>query len=167
MNFRFGGTKISMGLLVVCLLALTTVPAFSQATSTSSIAGLVTDEQGAVIPGAEVRITDTATGLVQTTLTNEACRYAVVNMAPDIYAIVISKTGFATQRISAQKVDVGTALSINATLKVESTSTTVEDAATVGAELQTTNATVGSTLTSEALSQLPNLGRDVSTLAML
>ena len=40
---------------------------------------------------------------------------------------------------------------INATLKVGSTSTTVEVAATLGAELQTSNATVGSTLTSDAL----------------
>lgn len=156
-----------MGLLAVCLLALTATPAFSQATSTSSIAGLVTDEQGAAIPLAQVRITDTATGSVQTTLTNESGRYAVVNIAPDTYSIVITKAGFAVQRISAQKVDVGTALTINATLKVGSTSTTVEVAASVGAELQTTNATVGSTLTSDALSLLPNLGRDVSTLAVL
>src|SRR6266702_2767987 len=61
----------------------------------------------------------------------------------------------------------GTALTINATLKIGSTSTTVEVAASVGAELQTTNATVGSTLTAEALALLPNLGRDVSTLAVL
>jgi hypothetical protein len=167
MNHRFGVQKISMGLAAACLLALTATPAFSQATSTSSIAGLVTDEQGAAIPLAQVSITDTATGLVQTTLTNDSGRYAVVNIAPDTYTIVITKAGFAVQKISAQKVDVGTALTINATLKLGSTSTTVEVAASVGAELQTTNATVGSTLTSEALSLLPNLGRDVSTLAVL
>jgi hypothetical protein len=155
------------GLFVACLLALTATPAFSQATSTSSIAGLVTDEQGAAVPAAEVRITDTSTGSVQSTLTNESGRYAVVNIAPDTYTIVISKAGFAVQRINAQKVDVGTALTINATLRIGSTSTTVEVAASVGAELQTTNATVGSTLTADALALLPNLGRDVSTLAVL
>src|SRR5882724_7023553 len=167
MVFRFGGTKLLPGLLLVGLLALTATPAFSQATSTSSIAGLVTDDQGAAVPGAEVRITDMATGGVQTTTTNESGRYVLVNLSPDIYAIVVSKQGFAAQRINAQKVDVGTALTINMALKVGATSTTVEVAAHVGAELQTTNATVGSTLTAEALALLPNLGRDVSTLAVL
>jgi len=52
-------------------------------------------------------------------------------------------------------------------LKVGATTTTVEVSATVGADLQTTNATVGNTLTSEALMLLPNMGRDVSTLAVL
>uniref|UniRef100_Q025D2 Cna B domain protein n=1 Tax=Solibacter usitatus (strain Ellin6076) TaxID=234267 RepID=Q025D2_SOLUE len=167
MDFRIGRARLSLGLLGVCILALTSTPAFSQATSTSSIAGLVTDDQGAVISGAEVRITDAATKSVQTTLTNESGRYAMVNLAPDTYSIVITKPGFAVQKINEQKVDVGTALTINATLKVGSTSTTVEVAATLGAELQTTSATVGSTLTAEALTLLPNLGRDVSTLAVL
>jgi hypothetical protein len=167
MCVRLGGTKFFLSLLAVCLFSLAATPAFSQATSTSSIAGLVTDEQGAAVPGAEVRITDTATGLVQTTLTNDSGRYALVNIAPDTYTIFITKQGFAAQKVNAQKVDVGTALTINATLKVGSTSTTVEVAASVGAELQTTNATVGSTLTAESLALLPNLGRDVSTLAIL
>ena len=70
-------------------------------------------------------------------------------------------------KVSAQKIDVGTTMTINATLKVGSTTTTVEVAATVGAELQTTNATVGSTLNADALALLPNMGRDVSTLAVL
>jgi Carboxypeptidase regulatory-like domain len=167
MVIRFSGRNFLFGLLVVCLLALTATPAHSQATSTSSIAGLVTDGQGAAVPAALVRITDTATGSGQTTITNESGRYVFVNISPDTYTIVISKQGFAVQKINAQKVDVGTALTINVALQVGVTSTTVEVAAHVGAELQTTNATVGSTLTSEALALLPNLGRDVSTLAVL
>jgi hypothetical protein len=142
MVFRLGGSKLSLGLLVLCLLALTATPAFSQATSTSSIAGLVTDEQGAAIAVAEVRITDTATGSVQTTTTNESGRYVLVNLSPDTYSIVITRQGFAVQKINAQKVDIGTALTINAALKLGATSTTVEVEAHLGAELQTTNASV-------------------------
>src|SRR5216684_613440 len=148
MFIRFGGTKVPSGLSIVCLLALTATPAYSQATSTSSIAGLVTDEQGAAIPAAEVRITATATGSVQTTISNESGRYVFVNISPDTYSIVISKQGFAVQKISAQKVDVGTALTINMTLKLGSTPTTVEVSAHVGPELKTTKATGGPTLTS-------------------
>jgi hypothetical protein len=81
--------------------------------------------------------------------------------------VTISKAGFTVFKINAQKVDLGSSLSINATLKIGSTSTTVEVTATVGADLQTTNATVGNTLTSASLMLLPNMGRDVSTLAVL
>ena len=160
-------TPLLLVLSVAILLGFGTTAAWSQATSSATLAGLVTDEQNAAVVGAEVRIVDASTGSSQTTLTNDTGRYVIVNVAPDTYSITVSKQGFTVFKVSAQKVDVGTALTINATLKVGSTSTTVEVAAAVGAELQTTNAAVGSTLTSDALALLPNLGRDVSTLAVL
>ena len=91
----------------------------------------------------------------------------IVNVQPGTYIVTISKQGFTVFKINAQKVDLGSSMSINATLKIGSTSTTVEVTATVGADLQTTNATVGNTLTSASLMLLPNMGRDVSTLAVL
>jgi hypothetical protein len=127
----------------------------------------VTDEQGATIPGAEIRVIEAATGLSQTVMTNESGRYAFVNIAPGVYTITVTRQSFAVFKVAAQKVDVGTALTINAALRVGTTATTIEVKASAGAELQTTNAAVGSTLTSEALALLPNLGRDVSTLAVL
>jgi hypothetical protein len=149
------------------LLILNTAPAWSQATSTATITGLVSDEQNAAVVGAEVRILDMATGTAQTTLTNESGRYVIVNVTPGTYVVTVSKTGFTVFKIGSQKVDVATSLNINAQLKVGSTSTTVEVTASAAAELQTTNATVGNTLTSAALMALPNMGRDVSTLAVL
>jgi hypothetical protein len=46
MGTRFGRITFIQGRLGVCVFVLTATPAFSQATSTSSIAGLVTDDQG-------------------------------------------------------------------------------------------------------------------------
>ena len=126
-------------------------PVWSQSTSQSSLAGLVSDQQGAAIVGAEVRAVDASTGGVLTTVSNEAGRYFLVNVAPGLYTVTFSKQGFTTYKIAAQKVDVGTATTINATLEVGSTATTVEVTATAGAELQTTNAAVGNTITSKAL----------------
>jgi hypothetical protein len=140
---------------------------WSQATSSSTITGLVTDESNAAIVGAEVKIVDTATGSAQTTLSNETGRYVLVNVAPGTYVVTVSKQGFAVFKISSQKVDVGTSMTVNAALKIGSTTTTVEVSASATAELQTTNATVGNTLTAESLMKLPNMGRDVSTLAVL
>src|SRR5689334_4575835 len=125
---RFGSSQWSSGLSVVCLgilLFLSTTPAWSQATSSASVAGIVTDEQNAAIPGAEVKVTDTATGASQTTLTNDAGRYAFVNISPGTYTVLVTKQGFTVYKIGAQKIDVGTAMTLNATLKIGSTSTTV------------------------------------------
>ncbi len=58
---------------------------------------------------------------------------------------------------------VGVVLTLNASLKVGATSTTVEVTATNGAELQTMNATVGNTLSEHSPAVLPNLGRDVTS----
>src|SRR5579871_4121776 len=89
---RFGSSRIYFG-LVVCLgilMCLSSTPAWSQATSTASIAGLVADEQGAAIPGAEVKLTDTATGGSQVTLSNDAGRYVFVNVSPGVYTVLVS-----------------------------------------------------------------------------
>src|SRR5260370_30334767 len=163
-------SRSSLGLtalLLGTLLATSAIPAWSQATSTATVTGLVTDEQNAAVAGAEVRLLENATGAAQTTVTNETGRYVIVNVQPGTYVVTISKAGFTVYKINSQKVDLGASLSINATLKVGSTSSTVEVSASAGADLQTTNATVGNTLTSASLMLLPNMGRDVSTLAVL
>ena len=96
-----------MVLSVAILLGFGTTAAWSQATSTATLAGLVTDEQNAAVAGAEVRLVDAATGSTQTTLTNESGRYVIANVAPGTYAITISKQGFTVFKVSAQKIDVG------------------------------------------------------------
>src|SRR5450755_3501327 len=155
MSFRrIGSSYVTPGLLVLSLmifLGFGTTAAWSQATSTATVTGQVTDEQNAAVAGAEVRLLEMATGSSQTTLSNETGRYVVVNVQPGTYTVTISKAGFTVFRIGAQKIDLGSSMSINAALKIGSTSTTVEVTATVGADLQTTNATVGNTLTSAAL----------------
>jgi hypothetical protein len=149
------------------MLILSAPPAWAQATSTSSVTGQVTDQQNAAIPGAEVKLIDTATTSTLTTTTNEAGRYIFINVSPGIYDITISRSGFARAKVMGQKAEIGSTLTINVALEIGATTTVVEVLATAGAELQTSNAAVGTTLNNDALIHLPNLGRDVSTLAVL
>jgi hypothetical protein len=157
--------------LAVCCLAflaiLSAPPAWSQATTTSTVTGQVTDPQNAAIPGVEVKLIDTATGATQTAITNEAGRFIFVNVNNGTFNLTFSKTGFSQSRVTNQQVDVGSTVTINAALQVGATTTTVEVVASAAAELVTTNAQVGTTLNSEQLLSLPNMGRDVSTLAVL
>src|SRR4051794_36685073 len=166
---RNGVPTIRTGLRIsrlVLLLAFCTVAAWSQA-STSSVTGQVTDASNAAVAGAEVKLTDVATNASQTAMTNEAGRYIFVNVPSGTYNLIYSKSGFSQGKVMGQKVEVGSVLTLNTTLQVGATSTSIEIKASVGAELQTTNASVGTTITSETLMMLPNMGRDVSTLAVL
>jgi hypothetical protein len=138
-----------------------------QSTATGTISGQVTDEQNAAIVGAEIKLANSSTASVQTTLSNDAGRYQFRNVTPGVYDIIFHKTGFSAFQAKGQQVQVGLALTINASLKVGAQSTSIEVTAVAGSGLQTNNATVGSTLTGSALIYLPNLGRDASTLATL
>ncbi|HTS26830.1 MAG TPA: carboxypeptidase-like regulatory domain-containing protein [Bryobacteraceae bacterium] len=143
------------------------MPAWPQATSTSTITGQVMDQQGAMVPAAQVSLTDKSTGSTLTTSSNETGRYVFINVPSGVYTLTFTKTGFNAFKVSDQQVQVGQTLNINATLEVGVTSSTVEVKATNIAELQTASAAVGTSISGAALIALPNLGRDVSTLAVL
>jgi hypothetical protein len=149
------------------LLSLGATPAWSQATSSSTVTGTVTDQQNAAIPGVEVRLVDVSTNTTRTTSTNDTGRYIFVDVPSGLYNVIFSKTGFAQSRAVGQEAVVGSMLTINTTLEVGATTTTVEVTASKGSDLVTTNASVGTTITGDAILALPNLGRDVSTLAVL
>jgi hypothetical protein len=166
---RLGGSfslsRLTTVLGVLFLLACGS--AWAQTSSVGTVSGQVTDEQGAVIPGAEVKLTDTGTGATQTTVSNDAGRFTFASVPPGKYNVSFSKQGFSTFQVAAQNVQVGQVLTLNAQMKVGQTATTVEVTATAGADLQTMNATVGNTLDSVTMLKLPNLGRDVTSLAVL
>ena len=157
-------SSLFLGLAIACL---ATASAWGQATSDGTISGLVTDQQNASIAGAEVRLADPTTNTSRTTTTNGVGRYTFINVEPGVYSLSVTHPGFAQAKIQGQKVDVGAALSLNITLEVGATNVVVEVTAAAGAELQTLNATIGSTLHNDQLQLLPNLGRDASSLSVL
>src|SRR5687768_11285598 len=104
------------------LLTLGRLPSCPQPPRAVEITGIVTDAQDAAIAAAEIKIVDSDTGNEQTTMTNESGRYVIVNVTPGTYTVTVSKQGFTVYRITAQKVDVGTTITINAMLEVGLTS---------------------------------------------
>ncbi len=165
-----GGYGLSFGLCVVCtglLLSLGAASAWAQATSTGTVSGQVTDQKNALIPGVDVNLLDVATNAPRVSVTNDAGRYTFVNVSPGTYDLSFSLKGFKTVKVSAQQVTVGRELTINATLTIGAITETVEVLAAGTAELQTSTATIGTTLGTAFLDLLPNLGRDATTLATL
>ncbi len=161
------GLRLFYGSLSLLVLTGAGCVAWGQATSTATITGQATDQQGASVPATEVKLIDNSTNQSQTTRTNDVGRYVFANVSPGTYTVTFSKEGFQAYRIPSQQVQIGTNLTLNAVLQVGSTATTVEVQAQAAAELQTTNAAVGTTMSAKDIEGLPNLGRDVATLAVL
>jgi len=161
---HFSVAKATVLLTGVILLSTS---AWAQATSSSTVSGLVTDPQKAAVPGAEVRLLDPSTNQTSVSKTNDSGRYIFVNVNSGTYTLSVKKDGFSTFKVDAVPVSIGEPVTVNAVLQIGSTSTTVEVTASAGVELVTTNAAVGTTLNQQALQDLPNMGRDVSTLAVL
>jgi len=161
------GYRFSMRAIVcLMLLCLSVSFAIAQATNTGTVTGTVTDQSGAVVPGATVTLTDVSTNAARTTETSTTGQYVFVNVSPGSYNITASKTGFDLAKIANQTVQVGTQSTANFKLRVGSQQQTVEVQA-AGTDLQTLNATVGSTVEQEAIAQLPSLLHDVGTFSTL
>ncbi len=158
-----------LGLLVCTglLFNLTANSVFAQATSSSSISGIVTDQQGAAIPGTDVKLIDPSTKTTLSASSNEQGRFIFLNVLSGKYTLTFTKQGFNVYSVNAIEVEVGAVLTVNAALQIGATTTTVEVVASSGVELQTSNASIGTTLSGDQLQNLPNMGRDVSTLAVL
>src|ERR1700734_2351288 len=119
-SFRFSA------LFLGAILSLGVTSAWAQTSQVGTVSGQVTDEQGGAVPGAAIRLTDISTNAAQQTNSNADGRYAFPSVTPGTYSIAISKEGFNGYEVNRQAVEIGQVLTINATLKVGSTSTTVE-----------------------------------------
>src|SRR3989449_1141530 len=159
---------LTLAVLVSVFFGLNLASVRAQTASSGSVTGLVADPQGAIVAGADVTLTDTATKSAITTTTNDAGRYNFPVVNPGVYDLVVTRQGFKTAKFSTQKVSIGSVLTVNVALEVGAlTETVVVTSAMAGTELQTTNATVGTTINLKELELLPNLGRDATTLMAL
>jgi hypothetical protein len=149
---------------LLCLFALTPSSLFAQTASTGTVAGTVTDPSGSAISGASISLTDSATRSERTTTSNDAGIYVFVNIPPGTYNLTVRKTGFRISKFVDQKVIVGTDLTLNVVMELGALSETVEVKVAQGAELQTSNATIGTTVTGDMLLTMPNLNRDATSL---
>jgi hypothetical protein len=142
------------------------ITAFAQSSASGTVSGQVTDQQGTPMPGVDISVTDPSTNISLKTASNGAGRYIIVNVKPGTYNITFGKTGFSTRKVDRQSVNVGEILNLNATLEVGQVTSVVEVSTSQGAELQTVNATVGTTVSGPSLTYLPIFGADASSLAL-
>ena len=89
-NKKSSGAVFSPLFLTVCLLSLSITSLFAQA-GRGAINGTVTDSSGAIIPGATVTATGTATGTKLSSVTTAAGIYSFVSLSPGKYEVSASQ----------------------------------------------------------------------------
>src|ERR1700688_1882237 len=77
--------------------------AWSQAISTGTIQGAVTDPAGAAVAGATATLTEAATNESRSETTNDSGRYIFANIPPGIYDVTITKQGFRVTKFVKQE----------------------------------------------------------------
>ncbi len=150
--------------LITCLFA---VAAFAQTAATAKISGVVTDASGAVLPGATVKLVNKATNSEKTVTTDSNGAYAFAGVDPAVYQISVSSSGFSTSLVNEVMADVGKSVELDVQLQPGSVTESVSITATGEAELQTSDAAVGSVLDQQRIQRLPNASRTVTALIVL
>jgi hypothetical protein len=137
----------------------------AQDLDTVTISGRIMDQNGAVIPGAEVQATLVKTRLKRTTTTDAAGRYRLIQLEPGIYVIRISFPGFAAQELTNITTVSGQSLQLDATLlpsDVIVEPVVISDASTPVVDTKRT--ITGATLTARETESLPIATRSVLDL---
>lgn len=143
-------------------------PAQAQITR-GSISGTVRDTSGGVIPSATVRATNIATQVVRDATTDEAGFYRLNALDPGTYTVVVEKTGFSKAENKDLVVNTAADVTFDVQLQVGDVAATVDVTSDSEAvTLNKTNATVGTSIESRRVVELPlGAARNVNTLALL
>jgi len=138
---------------------------YSQA-NLGRILGTITDQSGGVMAGATVTVTDVDRGIARTLITDQAGEYVAPNLQPGSYAVRAEAKGFRITEHAGLSLEVGKDMRVDLTLQPGEQSQMV----TVTGEqpmVETTNATLGGTLSNQAINELPLNGRNYQNLLTL
>src|SRR5207245_3518776 len=113
------------GAVVVCIVLALAVGSMCAQVSTGSVQGTVSDPSGAVVPGARLTATNTATGVSFATESNADGLYRFAVLLVGTYDLTVEKQGFTTQTRKAIDVTVGAKIALDWKLAVSGTQLTV------------------------------------------
>jgi hypothetical protein len=131
-----------------------------------AIVGTVRDSSGAAIPKATVTVSSAATGVMLSTVTNDAGEYQFPALVPGMYSVKASAKGFGSQLRNDVDIHVQTRASVDFALQVGEVTQVLEVQATAPL-LQTESADVGGVVQEQQIRDLPLNGRRSADLALL
>src|SRR5688572_5112144 len=150
---------------LLCFFLFVSIPGFSQTSSNAQLTGIVTDQSGALIPGVSITMTKTDTGVVTTTVTNEAGVYNFQGLQPGSgYTVSAALPGFQTLRYTNLELSAATLSRQNFQLQVATQATTVEVSVDRQGAIIENSSSVGDVLPEYRIRNLPLVGNNVLDL---
>jgi hypothetical protein len=138
---------------VAATLALTACIAFSQS-DRGTLTGTITDPAGALVPGADMVLTNPATGISVRTVSTEAGNYAFGNLSAGQYDVTVERQGFRRFEQKGIGVQVARTVRVDIIMQLGSTSESITVAADASM-LKTESAEQATTLNGESINALP------------
>jgi carboxypeptidase family protein/TonB-dependent receptor-like protein len=135
-------------------------------TTTATLSGVLSDETGAVLPGAHVVVMNTDTGVQRTASTDEKGLFQLADLPPGPYKVTVSLAGFETLVRDGITLAVGQRADLKLAMKVGAVTervTVTEEAPVVN----TSNSSVSGVVEEKRIQELPLNGRDFSQLPMV
>ena len=151
---------------ILCLTAIALLGVFAPAQTTGTIQGLVTDKTGAVVQGATITIVLTTTNQERGTTADSAGRYSIPFVQPGNYTVSVDAKGFRSAKQENILVQVAETRPVDFKLEVGTVSQTIEVSATTE-NLDVDTSSLGQTIQSESILQLPDQGRNIFDFALL
>ncbi len=143
------------------------IPTLTAQVATSTIAGVVTDSAGAVVPNARVSVSLLATGQQREAVSNGEGEYVVPQLAPGAYRLTVSTAGFQTAVVPNLSLDIAERAVVNVTLQVGQISEQVNVTGASAEVLEAETASLGQVVTRRAVNDLPLNGRNYLALGSL
>ncbi len=156
------------GLLCAVVFATATFSASAaHAQFRTSIQGVVTDPDGAVVPGATLTLKNLSTNETVVRTSNEAGVFNFNALPPDHFSLTVEKTHFQKQVLDNLQLipEQANSLNVKLALGVESVTVTVD--ASLAPALDTETATTGTTISDNQIQHMPVYQRDVTQLIQL
>ncbi len=162
-NRKTPAAKVATAAILVLAFAATAIWA---QTSTSSLRGVVRDQQGGLIPGASVTLSSNDQSFSREAITNDEGRYQFVQVPPGTYQLRVEMTGFKVAVKESIELLVGVPVSADIELELGELTETVT-ISSEASQLNTTDASVGNAFDQLKVSELPLSVRNVVGLLSL
>src|ERR1700687_5978435 len=157
-------TKILAPLVVIVFSLSLTASMYSQVTG-ATLSGTISDPSGGVIPGAQISIRNTATGISKDFQADSDGYYTAPNLAPGTYEVRVTAKGFNTV-VSTITLAVGAQQQLNIPMRVGETTQTVQ-VTQAAPQIDLTSSTLTGQVESQTILDLRLNGRDWTSLATL